>query len=365
MHTIPPSLALLALTACHSHSIAPDHDSPSETPPGDSAPEADADADAAADTDTDLGYDQAAVDSLVGSLNADRFRGGIEGLASFGDRSATSESNIQAVDWVQSEFEGMGYEVERHQLSYGGVAHDNIWVTQVGSEHPDRMYIVGAHLDGRGGGGGADDDASGCSLVLEIARAFASSELQPEISLRFVLWNAEEVGLVGSEAYVRDRRPLQGIEEPPGSGEYPEPSWLGMIQHDMILFDHGVPAGDAQIPEADIDVEYQDSASEAAAGQALAQHFVAAAGRYTATYPAEVGPDMSNTDSVPFEDCTAAISVRENRRLTEIGYGGNPHWHQPTDVPETYSDADYALGMDAVRMTAGALAELSGLRAAE
>lgn len=36
-----------------------------------------------------------------------------------------------------------------------------------------------------------------------------------------------------------------------------------------------------------------------------------------------------------------------------------------TDVPETYSDADYALGMDAVRMTAGALGELSGPRAVE
>ena len=31
---------------------------------------------------------------------------------------------------------------------------------------------------------------------------------------------------------------------PAGSGRYPEPKWLGMIQHDMMLFDHGMPRPD-------------------------------------------------------------------------------------------------------------------------
>lgn len=34
---------------------------------------------------------------------------------------------------------------------------------------------------------------------------------------------------------------LQGVEDPPGSGRYPEPRWFGMIQHDTVLFDHGNP----------------------------------------------------------------------------------------------------------------------------
>ena len=37
------------------------------------------------------------------------------------------------------------------------------------------------------------------------------------------------------------RQALQGKENPPGSGRYPEPKWLGMVQHDMMLFDHGMP----------------------------------------------------------------------------------------------------------------------------
>jgi hypothetical protein len=362
----PLLLCLSVLAACHTSSVGPGDDSPVDTTPGDSPAEGDvdtdADSDADTDSDSDADTDSQAVQQLVDSLDAGRFRDTISTMASFGDRAAASTSNAEAFAWAAEELASMGYEVERQGFSYGGAPHDNLWVTRVGATQPDRMYIIGAHLDGRGGGGGADDDASGSSLVMELARAFADPELEPEVSLRFVLWNAEEVGLVGSYAYVNERRAMQGVEDPPGSGAYPEPTWLGMIQHDMILFDHGVPAGPDQIPEADIDVEYQSGASQADGGRSLGEHFVDAASRHCEHYPAELGPDMSNTDSVPFEDHTAAISVRENRRGSEIGQGGNPHWHQPTDVPATYSDDDFALGMDAVRMTAGAIAELSGLR---
>lgn len=44
-------------------------------------------------------------------------------------------------------------------------------------------------------------------------------------------------------------------------GRYPEPKWIGMIQHDMMLFDHGMPRPDGtmskeQRPEADVNLEY-------------------------------------------------------------------------------------------------------------
>jgi len=43
------------------------------------------------------------------------------------------------------------------------------------------------------------------------------------------------------------REPLQGKEDPPGSGRYPEPRWLGMIQHDMMMWDHGMPRPDGTV----------------------------------------------------------------------------------------------------------------------
>jgi hypothetical protein len=93
----------------------------------------------------------------------------------------------------------------------------------------------------------------------------------------------------------------------------------------------------------------------------LAEALQAAALGVPTEYPAEVGDNMSNTDSVAFMDHTAAVSVRENQRVGEIGAGSNPHWHQRSDRFSTYSDADFRLGFATLVMTVQALGELSGV----
>jgi hypothetical protein len=222
------------------------------------------------------------------------------------------------------------------------------------------MYIVSCHYDGRGGGGAVNDDASGCSLVLEAARVLGG--MQTAVSVRFIFWNNEETGLEGSRAYVDERAGLQGIENPPGSGLYPEPTWFGMIQHDQILFDHGLPPQPNQIAGADIDIEYRADADMPynALALLLANRLLAGNATYSTTYPAEVGDEMSSTDSLPFRNHMAAVSVRDNKRLDEIGNGSNPHWHQPTDVYATYSEDDFRLGFNTLQMTLGTIAELAG-----
>jgi len=179
------------------------------------------------------------------------------------------------------------------------------------------------------------------------------------------LWNNEETGLNGAQAYVDQRQALQGRETPPGSGRYPEPKWLGMIQHDMMMFDHGMPRADGSLPpeqrpEADVNIEFQSTAKTRAGAQGLAWFFLAANEKYATDYPAQVGPHMTNTDSTPFMDLVPAISVRENERGVSIGSGWDPHWHQPTDLFATYSDQDFGLGLNAAQTTLGAVAELSG-----
>ena len=61
-------------------------------------------------------------------------------------------------------------------------------------------------------------------------------------SVRAVEQRGDRIEWRGSLRQQRASR--QGIEDPPGSGRYPEPRWLGMIQHDMMLFDHGAPGAD-------------------------------------------------------------------------------------------------------------------------
>jgi cysteine-rich repeat protein len=306
------------------------------------------------------------VQALVDALDPVRFKQNVTDLVGFGSRHWSQQGNLDAGDWIQAQLESWGYSVERHFYA-SGFDRENIYATKIGSVSPDQMYIVSAHMDSinlsTGGNQsfapGANDDGSGTALVLEAARVFAPATVQTDVSIRFILWNNEETGLDGSAAYVADRAGLQGIETPPGSGLYPEPSWLGILQHDMIMFDHGLPPQPAQIPGADIDIEYQASSAQATQALALATAAFSANAAYATDYPAEVGSNMNWTDSKSFQDHTAAVSLRENQRVAEIGNGANPHWHQSTDVISTYSDADFLLGFNVAQTTVATIAELA------
>jgi len=80
--------------------------------------------------------------------------------------------------------------------------------------------------------------------------------------------------------------------------------------------------------------------------------------KFATDYPAVMSNAMSNTDSRPFQDLVAAVSLRENRRLYETGNRANPHWHQPTDLFVTFTDADFRLGFNAAQTTFAAVAQL-------
>ena len=240
-----------------------------------------------------------------------------------------------------------------------------VYCTKVGTTRPNEMYIIGAHMDGHGVNEAVNDDGSGTALVMELARIFNAPDVQTDVSIRFALWNNEETGLNGARAYVEQRQALQGIEDPPGSGRYPEPRWLGMVQHDMMLWDHGAPRADGTVsrdqrPEADVNIEFQSNSELAEESMKLAFVFKAAADAYTTDYPATVGPHMTNTDSTPFMDIVPSISLRENERGAHTGAGWNPTWHQPLDVWTTFTDKDFRLGLNAAQTTLSAISQLTG-----
>jgi hypothetical protein len=366
---------------------------------------------------------------LVSRLDLERYKATIKGLTQFGDRRQGTKRNRDAVDWIEAQLKSYGCaNVERLTYEYNppapaprpagaatggtaqqrpagppvasgggrargvrtrtGVNNDSlrqpdarlralnaepstpgqrqeVYCTKVGSTRPDEMYIIGGHMDGIGWGEAANDDASGSAIVMELARIFSDPAVKTDRSIRFVLWNNEETGLNGARAYVEQRAKLQGIEEPKGSGKFPEPKWLGMIQHDMMMFDHGMPNPDGtmrkeQRPEADVNIEFQSNSKMAKQSAELAWFLHGANARYATDYPAQVGPHMTNTDSGPFQDLVAAISLRENERGTQVGSGWDPHWHQPTDLFATFSDADFKLGLNAAQTTLAGVAKLVG-----
>ncbi|MCH7839954.1 MAG: M20/M25/M40 family metallo-hydrolase [Planctomycetes bacterium] len=312
-----------------------------------------------------------AVKMIVDRLDFDSYKEILFGLTRFGDREQGTERNAQAIDWIEEKLQSWGYETGRIHYEYTprrapegtpSEPREEVYATLVGSTIPQEMYIIGAHMDGRGGGEAANDDGSGTALVMEIARVLASSDIRTARSIRFALWNNEETGLNGSRAYAEQRAPLQGIEEPAGSGRYPEPKWLGMIQHDMMMWDHGNPVTFNQALDADVDIEFQLNSTKADESAALALILLNANRKFATDYPAVMSNAMSNTDSGPFQDLVAAVSLRENRRLYETGNRANPHWHQPTDLFVTFTDDDMRLAFNAAQTTLAAVASLVGAR---
>ncbi len=91
-----------------------------------------------------------------------------------------------------------------NQLSPGPVPVYNTVAEIKGSEHPEQVVIVSAHLDSWNGPGsqGAVDNGTGASVTLEAARILAAAGAQPKRTIRFILWTGEEQGLLGSSSYV-------------------------------------------------------------------------------------------------------------------------------------------------------------------
>ena len=366
------------------------------------------------------------VKALVDRLDLPRYKATVNGLTTFGDRRQGTARNRAAIDWIEAQLKSYGctntervhYEYTRRQIplpsdsapargrgaappptprltnpvkgSRGPTGvnmkpelqpdtalrrinsepdtpgpREEVFCTKVGATHPEEMYIIGGHMDGHGFGAAANDDGSGTALVMELARVLNAPDVVTDRSIRFALWNNEETGLNGAHAYVDQRKDLQGKESPAGSGKYPEPKWLGMIQHDMMMWDHGMPGPDGKVSpdqrrEADVNVEFAGTSKFAAEAARLAWFFRNANDKYATDYPAAVGDRMSNTDSDPFKDLVAAISLRENERLAHTGSGWNPTWHQPIDVMSTFSDKDFRLGLNAAQTTLAAIAHLTG-----
>ena len=73
-----------------------------------------------------------------------------------------------------------------------------------GTEKPDEIVIVSAHLDSWNGPGsmGTTDNGTGSAVTMEAARLLRVAGARPKRTIRFVLWTGEEQGLLGSRAYV-------------------------------------------------------------------------------------------------------------------------------------------------------------------
>ena len=139
--------------------------------------------------------------------------------------------NQEAQIYLVDQFTAMGLTV-----SVQG-AYKNVVAELTGTTRPNDVYIYGAHYDHLSGDRpGGDDNASGTAALLEAARVLSGH--QYEATIRFVAFNAEENGLLGSADYVAN---ISGSD-----------NVIGMINMDMIL-----RPGSDEAPGRTIDFEIE------------------------------------------------------------------------------------------------------------
>jgi hypothetical protein len=138
----------------------------------------------------------------------------------------------------------MGLDAEFHYYSQSGQRR-NVVATLPGVAHPDEIVYICSHIDATSPtpdvcAPGADDNGSGSATVVEAARVL--SQYVFERTIKFVCFNGEEQGLVGSSAYAADMA---------AQGE----NIVGVYDIDMIAY-RGTDAAPADL------VIYTDSPSQ-------------------------------------------------------------------------------------------------------
>lgn len=225
----------------------------------------------------------------------------------------------------------------------------NILVEFPGTDLAHEVVVVGAHIDAVPNSPGADDNASGAAALLELARVLKDEPRRR--TLRLIFFNLEEVGLVGSRAYVEslDNAARARI--------------VGMVSLEMLGYYSDAP-GSQQSPIPPIEgvwdpptvgdtIALVGLARDRAFSTRLVEAMLEAESRVKVTradfLPVPV-PDMMRSDHAPFVAAGLAGFM-----LTDTANFRNPHYHTPGDTLETLDLERYER---VVRSVAGALVTL-------
>lgn len=204
-----------------------------------------------------------------------------------------------------------------------------------------QVLLVTAHFDAVPNSPGADDDGSGVATLLEMARVLRDRPMQRTV--RFALFNLEEVGLVGSRQYAALKQPEWTAPPENTTAE----RLVGMMTLEMLGYFSTVP-GSQQSPFRGMQgLPDRDTGDFVAlAGSSLHRTFIRALEK--AMQQAEptlqlmvidhfpnaalpiMPPDLLRSDHQPF--ITLGLP---GVMVTDTANFRNPHYHKPTDTVDT------------------------------
>jgi len=248
------------------------------------------------------------IDSLLSLISLDSIKAVIQRLQDFKTRYAYTDSCRAAEDWLKNKLANYTDSTILWGFDQNGTWMRNVIGFKGGASN--HFVMITSHLDAitysdpYNSAPGADDNASGTAVVVEAARILKN--LNTGLSVRFIPFTAEELGLIGSEHYAdyiyTNNEPL-----------------IATLNFDMV----GFQTNDGK----DFEI-YGDSTS-------LAYKIMTQVAQiYTNTNNSYLPRFFGGSDHAPFADYGYPWAF-----MIESSYYLNPNYHNPSDLITTLDDS--------------------------
>jgi len=255
-----------------------------------------------------------------------------------GTRNSYTSDLELSMAYLEEFYAGLKLKSERHNYQVRGRKLANLIVEFKGSVHPEKVLIVGAHLDSTAGdpwdsedrAPGADDDLSGTAALMELAKALLHAV--PGCTVRICHFTGEEQGLYGSKVY-SDKVADEKIEV------------IAMIEMDMI--------GYCKLPGNRVDVH--DNADQNGS-HSLVEVMIRNVARYGLSlnvFDTHNHAVEGRSDHAGFLD-HGFKAVLVSEEFTDEGF--NPNYHSTGD---RVSECNLPFATDVTRMVLAAVIELA------
>ncbi|MEE9182531.1 MAG: M28 family peptidase [candidate division NC10 bacterium] len=255
---------------------------------------------------------------------------------------------------LADEFAALGLGVTREEFHFTGRPYFNVVATLPGSSRDRPWLLLGAHYDAIDGSPGADDNASGVVALLAAAKAL--SQIKPAATLQFVGFSLEEpqTGLDyyrhGSRHFARRARSQRRKYE-------------GVFILEMVGYTDRRP-GSQTVPGGILKSIPRVGDFLGVIGNRRSRRMLACLENAALRYVPELKvvtywvylrglliPITRWSDHAPFWDRGYPAVM-----LTDTAFLRNPHYHQPSDTPETL---DYSFMAQVARTVIAAVGEMA------
>lgn len=302
------------------------------------------------------------IQALVNEVDSNRLRADLEFVEGIRHRT-TGQAHLEATrDSIKNLFLAAGLHYQEQAVPFANYSGKNLIGTLPGTSSAEKVVINDAHYDTVNNAPGADDNGSGTVGVMEAARLMSRYPFRK--SLRFIGFDLEESGLVGSTRYVSTGIPLgdqiEGVFNHEMIGYWSdEPNSQTLPQGFPLVFPAAAAAVAANQYRGDFITNVGNTAS-----QPLALLFSNAAQEYvpdlkviTLDVPGngQIAPDLRRSDHTPFWEASKQAIM-----LTDGANFRNECYHTPGDTLD--EKLNFTFLSNVVKATIAAMAELAEIQ---